>query len=76
MKGMMLCTPACCRLTYMNYAWTALSHPYMFTAERGTRSKQFLRVIRALESVSWPQKGCCDYISQKLLLLVVQHHGV
>lgn len=50
--------------------------PYIFIAGRGTCSKQCLRAIRELKSVSWPQKGCCDYISQKLILLVVQHHGV
>lgn len=52
----MLCAPACCNFTCMNYAWTALSHPYIFTVERGTGSKQCLRAIRALESVSWTKK--------------------
>lgn len=33
-------------------------------------------VWEQLQSVSWPQKGCCDYISQRLVILVVQHHGV
>lgn len=41
-----------------------------------TRSQQCPRAIRKLESVSWPPKGRCDYISQQLVLLVVQHHGV
>lgn len=35
----MLCTPALCPFTYINYAWTALSHPYRFTAGRAARRK-------------------------------------
>lgn len=75
MKGMMynVVHPSCCCITYKNYTWTAMSHPCIYRVEHAVRSKQCLRAIRALESVSWPQKGYYEHIFQKLILLV-QHH--
>lgn len=40
--------------------------------ERHCHGAKHLRAIRELKNVSWPQKGCCDFISQKL----IQHHVV